>query len=436
MLRALSARDHPRVICLGTTGCAFGSPTLAQNNSTGSFSMNSIPSTKEEQPNNSYYDTKTKPPPYHSTEECTMANPSYNSLAEATPSTCNTVHSMDFTSSSLNNLQQYPIENSINFLTQGGYNSIWKYTSHNTNDKVIMKMHRPSRQFSIMDLERNRRDVLLSSLAGGPPSSHPNHNNNNVVSIHQYCGYTLIVPMATTSLDDYVQNYKDRHGRHMDAYEMYQLGYQAANGLYQSHLYLNGKATAAHSDVKPSQFLLFDSDINNNNSSHALPEDKRFPILQLNDFNRCRLLYQTKNGTTCPFRMCGIKHKGSKYRSPEEYMDCADQDDKIDVFSLAGVFYFLLSDGLDPFGELDFEDAVGRILKGELPDLPPLDKKGYDAKLDGNGEELVLKERSMHPAFVAVEDIMLKCWRFDPNDRPSSFEVVKMFEDHAHNVLI
>jgi serine/threonine protein kinase len=272
------------------------------------------------------------------------------------------------------------------------------------------------------------------------------HTSNNVVSIHQYCGYTLIVPMGLTSLDEYVSNYKLHHREreYMDAKEMYQLGHQAANGLYQSHLYKNGRATVAHSDVKPSQFLLFHSGVSslpdaktttkmteegNSNTPLDLKTTKdkstaQLPILKLNDFNRCRLLsHDAQNNNTCPFQMCGIQHKGSTYRSPEEYMDCANQDDSIDVYSLGGVFYFILSDGLDPYEGLEYDIAVGRILKGDLPMLP----------LDG--DDLKKKERSGHPAFVALKDIMLRCWRFEPKDRPSSLEVVRMFEEQAESVL-
>lgn len=252
--------------------------------------------------------------------------------------------------------------------------------------------------------------------------------------------------MGLTSLDEYVSNYKLHHREreYMDAKEMYILAHQAANGLYQSHLYKNGRATVAHSDVKPSQFLLFHSGASslpdaktttkmteegNSNAPLDLKTTKdkstaQLPILKLNDFNRCRLLsHDAQNNNTCPFQMCGIQHKGSTYRSPEEYMDCANQDDSIDVYSLGGVFYFILSDGLDPYEGLEYDIAVGRILKGDLPMLP----------LDG--DDLKKKERSGHPAFVALKDIMLRCWRFEPKDRPSSLEVVRMFEEQAESVL-
>ena len=42
---------------------------------------------------------------------------------------------------------------------------------------------------------------------------------------------------------------------------------------------------------------------------------------------------------------------------------------------------------------------------------------------------LSLKSRSKHPAYVALKDIMLACWEYDPEVRPSSLKVVQMLEE-------
>jgi len=106
-------------------------------------------------------------------------------------------------------------------------------------------------------------------------------------------------------------------------------------------------------------------------------------------------------------------------------MDCADQDDAIDVFALGGVFYFLLSDGEKPWYYLhNYDKAVKLWLKGEKPRLPAIDEHASN-----NKNLIVAKERSKHPAFVALAEVMMKCWAFKPEDRPSSLEVVKMLEE-------
>lgn len=364
-------------------------------------------------------------------ENCTLADPSYQQMSVASAPTCNEVHSMGLISESLKSLAD-ETSNSPNhkshleLLGTGGYNSVWKHQSY-SNERVIMKMHKPSREFTETDFDRNRRDVLISGKVGRPPDQY----DNNVLPVYQYCGFTLVVPLASTTLDEYVRKYFTSHNNQlMNATEMFLLAYQAARGLYQSHLYLDGKATTAHSDVKPSQFLLYEPPSNDMTKLFS-QASTTIPLLQINDFNRCRFLQRDKNNETCPFRMCGIKHKGSTYRSPEEYQKCADQKDSIDVFSIGGVFYYLLSDGSDPYYYRKFDSAVKQIIAGKLPPLPPL--QNYEKR----GAETVafVEKRNKHPAFIALQEIMLRCWSFNPDDRPSSFGLLKMFDSKRKEVF-
>ena len=107
---------------------------------------------------------------------------------------------------------------------------------------------------------------------------------------------------------------QEKKGDLMSAEEQYMLAMQAARGLYQMQLYSNGKATVVHVDVKPPQFLLFDRPESNN-----AKEENKFPVLQINDFNRGQFSTRSvKDYETCPFQMCNVHHKGSLYRSPEE----------------------------------------------------------------------------------------------------------------------
>ena len=92
-----------------------------------------------------------------------------------------------------------------------------------------------------------------------------------------------------------------------------------------------------------------------------------------------------------------------------------------------------------PFYYIDkFDDKMELILgraKSELPDsgaLPP--PPGEDAMMVGNAEERgrILcgrEERSRHPAYAALRGVMMKCWEYKPEDRPSSLRVVQMLEE-------
>ena len=351
------------------------------------------------------------------------------------PSTCNDVHGLAFVGSDLYD---------VTYLTSGGYRSVYVVDFLGGEEEVrsaIVKTHRDGRDFRERDLRKNQLDVLILGEAGGPGGLDGDDGDRgggggvgrgtNVLSVWQYCAYTSVSPYATSgTLSDYV---KER-GDGLSPDEMYDLSLQAARGVAGMHLHRpDGVATFAHADVKPPQFLLFDRG------------DGRTPAVMINDFNRGRLLgYDPGRGRACPFRLCGIKHNGSTYRSPEEYMDCADQDDRIDVYSLGGIIYFIVT-GRRPWHYRSFGSATRRILDGETS-LWPGDE-GYGGEDDdggggrhGGGRDRGGRRerrpdgggpdgRTDHPAVRTLREVASRCWAYRPEDRPSSLEVVRMLED-------
>lgn len=393
------------------------------------------------------------------TDECKLSDPSYQAVPAA-PSTCNDVHALGFRfgpTTTTDNVDTnrnkrggtsdiesiirdiYPSRHKINYLTSGGFRAVWTVT-HLSNDaseegedpRVIMKTNQLRRGWGAHYLDQNRRDILISERAGGPIQ------HSNLLPIHQYCAFSSVVPFATAGvLGDYVTGKLEKEGMLMSAEEQYNLALMAARGLYQAHLYHGGRATHAHADVKPPQFLLFDQPTsssssrkskNKKNATNTMTTvQNSMPIMQINDFNRGKFLTKSiaKNNETCPFQMCHVHHKGSLYRSPEEYMDCADQSDGIDVYSLGGVFYYILSDGEKPwYYTKSYKTGVDAILRGEMPRLPGVEEyRSYGKEISGK-----FRERSKHPAFAALRDVMRRCWAFEPKDRPSSLQVVQMLE--------
>ena len=350
------------------------------------------------------------------TKKCKLADPSYQA-APAAPATCNDVHALGFRFGPRKGTGKgdvYPSRHEVHYLTAGGFRSVWTvtelYPAPGEEKEVVMKTNQIRRGWSANYLDQNRRDILVSERAGGPPS------RSNVLPVYQYCAFSSVVPFATAGvLDGYVRG-RLRDGEPLRADEQFDLALQAARGLRQAHLYRDGRATHAHADVKPPQFLLFESP----------PEGTAHVRLQINDFNRGQFLTRSADNETCPFRMCNVHHKGSLYRSPEEYMKCADQSDLIDVFALGGVFYYLLSDGEKPWYYVrSYDEGVERWLNGEKPRLPKT------KKYQGYGERVfsIVQTRSKHPAFLAVKEVMVKCWALKPEHRPSSLQVVQMLED-------
>ena len=204
-------------------------------------------------------------------------------------------------------------------------------------------------------------------------------------------------------------------------------------------------------------------------TQRAMEEYINIPIVQLQDFNRGRYLGRNRTTPykTCGFQICNID-KFWNFRSPEEYSgltsngneNCMYQDDKIDTWALGAVFYFLLSDGRIPFYYImdndhhsrnknnsnnnDFTVVMKMILDGITSKLPEellslSDEEEEDVMIMNDMKRkfnLSLKARSKHPAYVALKDVMLACWEYNPEVRPSSLKVVQMLEEMWDKVNI
>jgi serine/threonine protein kinase len=99
-----------------------------------------------------------------------------------------------------------------------------------------------------------------------------------------------------------------------------------------------------------------------------------------------------------------------QWRSPEEYLD-RDHDEKMDVYSLGNNFFALLT-GLEPFWEEgeDWDKVKERVKRG---DKAPIDPR--------------YKERSF--AESKLVEVIDWCHEFDPQNRPSVFDVVQFLQD-------
>lgn len=393
-------RQHSRVVCLSGEVCFHGAELLLDEYEV--FDMESNEDTVSSSVSSS--DVK---------EGCELSDPSYQTKSSA-PSTCNCVHELDF------NLP------TLKYLAKGNYKIAWDVVLNNEEngdeEHYVMKTVVYSKvKSSSREVNRNTRDALIMERAGRAPNSH----ENNVLPMYQYCSLTTIVPFATNlPLDKYI-----KMRTHLSAEDMYHLALQASRGLYQMHAYKDGKATYVHADIKPTQFLLFDPPP----SDSEAEDGDGLPVLQINDFNRGTYVTRSSDNEECAFQWCGIKHKGSTYRSPEEYVDCGDQTSAIDVFSLGGVFFYILSNGLKPYFHTSFSNAVKNILQGEIPELP--DHDDYKHYLHFNDEEIdFVTKRAKHPLLVVLQDVMKRCWSFNPSERPTSLEVVQMLLSSAESV--
>jgi len=392
---------HPRVVCLGSEECRALHKFQTQLQPSWDPILDISVKTRLSRSSSDVIDEDGK--------LCELSDPSYQAKTSA-PSTCNVIHELGFDMSRMK------------YLAKGAFKMAWDIVlsiEEEIEEHYVMKTVVYSKtRASSSELVKNTREALIMEKAGSALNSY----ESNVLPMYQFCAMTALVPFATKkTLDHYVI----KSGKQLNAEELYHLALQAARGLYQMQSYHDGKPTYVHADIKPPQFLLFDP-----------PHDNKenLPLLQLNDFNKgVYIKLSVKDKEPCAFQKCSVQHKGSTFRSPEEYMECADQSAAIDVFSLGGVFYFLLSNGLHPYFQSSYDNAVRDILQGKLPKLP--DDADYRRYLNFSDKQIdFVIMRSKHPLFVALQDVMKKCWSFDPEYRPTSLEVVQMLEARLQKI--
>ena len=358
---------------------------------------------------------------YVETDTCKYSNSQATSVA---PPTCNDIHSLGFDGSDIFQRKRdelYP-RMSIKYIIMGGAKCVWKVDSANNTKSMketfIFKSHKNSWFFKQRFYEQSQRDALISGDRGnmqlesmiesGQNTLPPNWNH--ILPIYHYCHLASIVPFADGgNLEEWINKYDtDDSGKRPDPIDTLRIALQAARGLYQSQMYMNGKeASFVHADLNPSQFLVFTPNSKDDGK-------EKLPIIQINDFNQGRFLTRSiHTNETCPFRSCSKNARGNRYHSPERFQGCVDQDEGIDSFSLGSVFFYLLTNGFHPHYE-------SRNYYKPIKEAQPLH---IPKRLDLD-----------HPAYDALMDVMKKCMTLELKDRPTSLEVVHMLEEKMKQI--
>mmetsp|Transcript_3362 Transcript_3362/g.6260 ORF Transcript_3362/g.6260 Transcript_3362/m.6260 type:complete len:608 (+) Transcript_3362:43-1866(+) len=400
---------------------------------------------------------------YVETDTCKYPNPSHTTQATPRP-TCNDIHALGFDTGMFDERPRHnlPVRANVKYVTMGGAKCIWKVTStyaggigneYNQKETVIFKSNKNSRFLKRQFWDLSRKDALISGGMGNSQlgkvirSSNNNSNNNSITSdvsssewnhilpLYHYCSLANIVPFAEEgTLEEYIlknegdSNDDDKRSekqRTLGPVDTLRVALQAARGLYQAQMYYGGKPTFVHADLNPSQFLVFvprssNGGTQNNNASINTStnnnNNNNLPILQINDFNQGRFLTRSlKTNETCPFRSCTKNQRGNRYHTPERFMECVDQSDAIDTYSLGSTFFFLLTDGFDPhYDERNYMKAIMSRKEVHVP-----------SRLD---------YLDHHEAYVALKEVMRKCLAFELRDRPSALEVVRMLENKLKEI--
>jgi serine/threonine protein kinase len=170
-----------------------------------------------------------------------------------------------------------------------------------------------------------------------------------------------------------------------------------ANGLADLHgIDGQGNATLVHLDVNPANVVSVNG------------------TLKLNDFNIGILRrWNTTSNQPCGFP---AQYPNPQWRSPEEARNEQHLTEKVDVFSMGHIFFRLIC-GHEPWHKLEAggrppkEVISQKVIEGILPVIPDEVKVSTD------------------PEVIAIREVMLKCYTYDPEERPSARELASSLQN-------
>ncbi|CBN74430.1 Serine/threonine-protein kinase pkn5 [Ectocarpus siliculosus] len=197
----------------------------------------------------------------------------------------------------------------------------------------------------------------------------------NVVDLVGICGPSSVSEYFAVRLDDLVLK---AGAQPLPILTVVSMALDAARGLQALHEAPGG--AIVHFDMKPQQLMVDDQG-----------------RLKINDLNMCSFTDADADGNTCPYE--STASRVGPWRSPENIAG-ENLNEKLDIYSLAMVFYSMLA--LHPPYQ-GVRNASGNIKDGIPPPTDP----------------------SWHPGFL---DIVRDMWQRDPNARPSARRVVQRLE--------
>lgn len=230
----------------------------------------------------------------------------------------------------------------LRLVNHGAFRQVWKILDYDGVTKRAMKTLRAqagikSKMYDLRSEDRHRRDAIAFDQL---------HASPHVVDIYAYCSNTAIFDYADGGdlLDVFVRT------PNITQTELLEIAYNVSMSVHDAHHFdALGRPTIAHTDIKVDQFIY---------------QGGRY---KLSDFNRARfLMWNFKRDLPCGFR---VSKNGGEYRSPEEY-EYKVETEKIDVFSLGNVLYFLLT-RKEVWTKYQTKHAIELVKRGSRPVIPP-----------------------------------------------------------------
>jgi len=188
--------------------------------------------------------------------------------------------------------------------------------------------------------------------------------------------------MPHGSLDNYYDNISNQKNRlwKPKKIQAYKWIYELTQAVYFLH---HCYYPIMHRDLKPSNILL-------NEDLH----------IKLTDFGLSRTIKKKHE----KYKMSGCTGT-LRYMAPEViFNDGEDYDLKIDIYSLALVFWFILT-GKIPYAELDLNPHVIQLIQIDYrPDIKDVE-------------------------IIEIQDLIKQMWSTNPDNRPDIDHILKMIED-------
>ncbi len=263
----------------------------------------------------------------------------------------------------------------LRLVAGGAFRWVWMIREYDGIRRALktLRIDSNGKNFDLRNFDRHRRDaVAMDQLTASPL----------VVDMYGFCSNTGIFDWGEGGdLSTIFQRDPDIADEHL-----LQIAYNVSLSIHDAHHFDDqGRATMAHTDIKPDQFLYQEG------------------YYRLTDFNRVRFLsWDSTHNKKCGFN---VQKNGGLWRAPEEY-SYELETEKVDVYSLGNVLYFLLT-GENPWNGYAAKEIYEKVKKGERPEIP---KEIQDSD--------VIFDRYMIQA-------MQMAWTHDKDERPGALDVAQ-----------
>lgn len=279
---------------------------------------------------------------------------------------------------SCNNLHEVEVVSSELVSLQGSWRSVWTVPSGEGDGKVVLKMLKfEKREFDHESYAYHTVDArVMERLTSSP----------YVVDIYGFCGQSVLTEYATGNARMLLKSPRFSNR------ERLKLAYSLVRALEDLHSVdypESSNATIGHNDI---------------NIANAVDVDGQ---IKLNDFNLAVLMRW--NGT----QPCGypVRFERKMWQAPEECLNTSYVDPaQSDMYSLGNLLFQVLTTRqpwthLEPNGPLNKTQVFELKKQAAMPFVPE--------------EFLETEDLSLR----AVREAMYACYRFDPLDRPTSYEL-------------